>query len=68
LTLSEIVSRALQAVLHRGKAVADRHSGQQRTLRLEYQFDRLWPEKLAQAYECLVPADRGYRLLPIASG
>src|SRR6267154_6801080 len=40
LTLSEIVSRALQAVLHRGKAVADRHSGQQRTLRLEYQFDR----------------------------
>jgi len=35
--------------------VADRQSGQQRTLRLEYQFDRLWAEKLAQAYECLVP-------------
>jgi hypothetical protein len=27
-----------------------------RTLQLEYQFDRLLPEKLAQAYELLVPA------------
>ena len=36
-----------------GEAVADRQSGQPRTLRLEYQFDRLWAEKLAQAYECL---------------
>ena len=38
-----------------GEAVADHPPGRQRTLRLEYQFDRLWAEKLAQAYECLVP-------------
>ena len=36
--------------------MADRPPGRQRTLRLEYQFDRLLPEKLAQAYELLVPA------------
>src|SRR5215472_9606362 len=38
-----------------GEAVADRPSGRQRTLRLEYQFDRLWAEKLAPAYELLAP-------------
>ena len=56
LTLSEIASRALSAVLHRGEVLADRPSGWERTLRLEYQFDRLLPEKLAQAYELLVAA------------
>ena len=35
--------------------MADRPSSRQRTLRLEYQFDRLLAEKLAQAYELLVP-------------
>ena len=39
-----------------GEVVADRPPGRQWTLRLEYQFDRLLPEKLAQAYELLVPA------------
>ena len=29
--------------------------GRQRTLRVEYQFDRLGAEKLAQVYACLVP-------------
>ncbi len=32
-----------------GEAVADRPPGRQRTLQLEYQFDRLGAEKLAQA-------------------
>jgi site-specific DNA recombinase len=35
--------------------VADRPPSRQRTLRLEYPFDRLLGEKLAQAYELLVP-------------
>jgi len=30
----------------------------QRTLQLEYRFDRLLPEKLAQAYRVLVPDKR----------
>jgi hypothetical protein len=34
--------------------VADART-RQWTLRLQYQFDRLLPEKLAQAYELLVP-------------
>ena len=38
-----------------GEDVADRPPGRQRTLRLEYQFDRLLAEKLAHAYELLVP-------------
>ena len=38
-----------------GEVVADRPPGRQRTLRLQYEFDRLWVEKLAQAYELLVP-------------
>ena len=38
-----------------GEAVADHLLGRQRALRVEYQFDRLWAEKLAQVYECLVP-------------
>jgi len=39
--------------------VADRPPGRQRTLRLEYQFDRLLGEKLAHAYELLVPGQFG---------
>ena len=39
-----------------GEVVADRPPGRPWMLRLEYQFDRLLPEKLAQAYELLVPA------------
>ena len=38
-----------------GEAVADHPLGRQRTLRGEYQFDRLGAEKLAQVYACLVP-------------
>lgn len=34
--------------------------GEQRTIRLEYHFDRLLAEKLAQAYELLVPERRGF--------
>jgi hypothetical protein len=37
--------------------VADRPSVQ-RTLHLEYRFDRLLAEKLAQAYELLIPDKR----------
>src|SRR5215471_6986674 len=36
--------------------MASRPPERQRTLRLEYQFDRLLAEKLAHAYEVLVPA------------
>ncbi|MGA7412715.1 MAG: hypothetical protein WBW33_19715, partial [Bryobacteraceae bacterium] len=35
--------------------MADRRSGRPRTLQTEYLFDRLLPEKLAQAYELLAP-------------
>ena len=35
--------------------MADHPRGRQRALRLDYQFDRLWAEKLAQVYEWLVP-------------
>jgi hypothetical protein len=36
--------------------VADKQAdGERRTIRLEYRFDRLLVEKLAQAYEVLVP-------------
>lgn len=38
-----------------GEVVADARVGRQWTLRLEYLFDRLLPEKLVQAYELLVP-------------
>jgi hypothetical protein len=33
--------------------------GEHRGIRLEYRFDRLLAEKLAQAYEVLVPERRG---------
>jgi hypothetical protein len=33
--------------------------GEQMAIRLEYRFDRLLAEKLAQAYEVLVPERRG---------
>ena len=33
----------------------DRRNGKGRAIRLDYQFDRLLAEKLAQAYELLVP-------------
>ena len=35
--------------------MADARAGRRWTLRLQYQCDRLLPEKLAQAYELLVP-------------
>src|SRR5439155_25580634 len=38
-----------------GEAEADDAAHSQRTLQFEYQFDRLWAEKLAQDYELLVP-------------
>jgi hypothetical protein len=37
-----------------------RADGEQMAIRLEYRFDRLLAEKLAQAYELLVPERRGY--------
>lgn len=50
-----------------GEVVADRPPGGHRSLRLEYQFDRLLPEKLAQAYELLVPT-RGRPTAGAATG
>ena len=34
--------------------------GQRMAIRLDYRFDRLLSEKLAQAYELLVPERRGF--------
>ena len=42
--------------------------GEQRTIRLEYHFDRLLAEKLAQAYELLVPERRGFADIAHARG
>jgi hypothetical protein len=39
-----------------GEVVADARLGQW-TLRSEHHFDRLWPEKLVQAYAVLVPEE-----------
>ena len=35
--------------------------GERMAIRLDYRFDRLLAEKLAQAYELLVPEGRGVR-------
>jgi hypothetical protein len=43
---------------HEGEVVAEPKPVPQRTLQLEYRFDRLLPEKLAQAYRVLVPDKR----------
>src|SRR5207245_8046682 len=41
-----------------GQSVADRPRGRRHTIRLEYRFDRLFPEKLEQVYEMLLPDQR----------
>jgi hypothetical protein len=42
--------------------------GERMAIRLEYRFDRLLAEKLAQAYELLVPNDAGWLITPIPVG
>src|SRR5689334_10580109 len=43
---------------HEGEVVAEPKPAPLRTLQLEYRFDRLLSEKLAQAYQVLVPEKR----------
>jgi hypothetical protein len=55
LSLSELVSRALWALLARRRGHLAEPFVPRRRLQFQYQFDRLLPDKLQQVYQLLVP-------------